>query len=143
MAIDVYITADKYRDTVAWWSWVRQGKTFAFANSASNTGSTTVASAAAASTTSITVSSGTGFAASDTCLIRSASSDDTFELVKISAISINVITITAGLKYAYGVNSIFRHSDYWGSCVVLDKVFNPVKNDAGWYNHTLRFTENL
>ena len=143
MTIDLYITEDNYRNAVAWWSWVRQGKTFAFANSASNTGSTSLASAAAASATSISVTSGTGFAAGDTVLIRSASSDDTFELAKISAISVNTVTMTAGITYAYNAGSVFRHSDYWGSCLVTDTTFAPRQTDAGFYKHSIKFTEAL
>lgn len=143
MAIDLYITADNYRPAVAWWAWARQGKTFAFANSASKEGSTTLASAASASASSISVASASSFSATDTVLIRSASSDDTFELAKISAISSSTVTLTTGTTYAYASGSIFRHSDYWGSCLVMDKTFAPRQNDAGWYNHTIKFTEAL
>jgi hypothetical protein len=143
MEIDVYITEDLYRDAVAWWAWARQGKTFAFANSASDTGNTTLASAASASDTSISVAAAAGFAASDTVLIRSATSDNNFELAKISAISASTVTLTTGVHYAYTSGSIFRHADYWGSCIMLDTTFNPRQTDAGFYNHTLRFTESL
>lgn len=141
--IDLYVTADNYRPFVGWWSWVRQGKTFAFANSASNTGSTILASAASASSVSISVSSAASFARNDEALIRSASSDNTFELVKISAVSASTITLTTGLMYDYADSSIFRHSDYWGSCLVTDKTFAPRKTDAGFYNHTIKFEEVL
>jgi hypothetical protein len=124
-------------------SWVSQGKTFAFANSASNTGSTTLASAASASSTSVSVASDTGFAASDVVLFRSASSIHTFELAKVSATSSSTVTLTAGLKYDYAAGSVFRHSDYWGSCVILDTTFTPKQTDAGFYNHSIKFTESL
>lgn len=143
MAIDLYITEDNYRSAVAWWAWARQGKTFAFANSASNTGNTTLDGAFSASSTSISVASASSFSANDTVLIRSASSDDTFELAKISAISSSAVTLTSGLIYDYKTGSIFRHSDYWGSCLVIDKTFAPKQTDAGWYKHTIRFTEAL
>jgi len=143
MAIDLYITEDNYRPAVAWWAWARQGKTFAFANSASNEGNTTLSSAISASASSFSIASASSFAASDTVLIRSASSDDTFELAKISSVSSATITLTAGTKYAYAAGSIFRHSDYWGSCLVMDKTFAPRQNDAGWYNHSIKFTEAL
>lgn len=143
MDIDFYISEDNYRDAVAFWAWARQGKAFAFANSASDTGSTTIASAISASTTSVSVSSASSFAASDEVLIRSASSDDAFELAKISAISASTITLTAGTKYAYNANSIFRHKGYWGSCVMVDTTFNPQQTDAGFYNHRMKFQENL
>jgi hypothetical protein len=143
MAIDLYITEEKYRDAVAWWSWVSQGKTFGFANSASNTGSTTLASAASASSTSVSVASDAGFVASDVVLFRSASSIHTFELAKISTTSSSTVTLTAGLKYDYVAGSVFRHSDYWGSCVILDTTFAPKQTDAGFYNHNIKFTESL
>jgi hypothetical protein len=129
MAIDLYITEEKYRDAVAWWSWVSQGKTFGFANSASNTGSTTLASAASASSTSVSVASDAGFVASDVVLFSTTSS--------------STVTLTAGLKYDYVAGSVFRHSDYWGSCVILDTTFAPKQTDAGFYNHNIKFTESL
>jgi len=143
MEIDFYITTDKYRDAVAWWSWVRQGKPFGFATSASDMGGTTITSAISASTTSISVASASSFAAADTVIIRSASSDDTFELAKISSISSATVTITAGTKYAYSAGAIFRHYNYWGSCVILDTSFAPQQTDAGFYTHRIRFQENL
>ena len=112
MATDLYITADKYRDAVAWWSWVSQGKAFAFANSASNTGSTTLASAASASSTSVDVVSDTGFAASDTVMFRSASSIHTFELAKVSAVSSSTVTLTAGLS------TIMPQGQYFGTLII-------------------------
>jgi len=143
MEIDFYLTTDKYRDAVAWWSWARQGKTFAFANSASNTGATTLASAASPSALSLVVTSAAGFTSSDEVLIRSIATDDVFELVKISAISSSTVTITTALKYAYLAGAIFRHKDYWGSCIMLDTSFNPQQNDAGFYTHRIKFTEAL
>jgi len=143
MEIDVYITENNYRDAVAWWAWARQGKVFAFANSASNTAATTLASAVSASTTSISVAAASSFAASDEVLIRSATNDDVFELAKISAISGSTVTLTSGTNYAYTTGSIFRHSDYWAECIMLDTSFGPRQTDAGFYNHTLRFTEAL
>lgn len=143
MDIDFYITQDNYRGAVAFWSWAGQGKPFAFANSASQTGSTTIASSISASATSITVASGSSFAASDEVYLRSASSAGVFELAKISTISSASVTLTAGTKYAYNSGSIFRHKAYWGSCVMIDTTFSPQQTDAGFYNHRMTFTEDL
>lgn len=143
MEIDFYITEDKYRDAVAWWSWSRQGKTFAFANSASTTGATTLASAASASDSTLVVASASSFSSSDEILVRSIATDDVFELVKISAISSVTLTITTGLKYDYAAGATVRHKDYWGSCIMLDTTFNPQQTDAGFYNHRIKFTEAL
>lgn len=143
METDCYITSDKYRDAVAFWSWARQGKPFAFANSASKVGSTTVASSVSASATSIVLTSGSSFSASDTALMRSASSDDVFELVKISAISSNSVTLTAGTKYAYASGAVFRDSGYIGSCIMMDTTFDPQQSDAGFYPHRFKFMEDL
>ena len=143
MEIDFYLTADKYRDAIAWWSWARQGKPFAFANSASNTGATTLASAASPSDLDLEVVSASSFASSDEILIRSVVTDNVFELVKISAISSTTVTITAGLKYAYAAGAIFRHKDYWNACIMLDADFSPQQNAAGFYTHRIKFTEDL
>ena len=141
---DLYITQDQYRTAVAWWSWARQGKSFAFAYSGSNTGNTTLASSVAASATSVNVSgSGTSFVAGDTVLIRSASSDDTYELAKISAVSLSTVTLTAGTLYAYNSGGVFRHYDYYPDVITLDDSFNPRQLDSGRFTHSIRFVENL
>jgi len=143
MSIDLYVTEVNYSQFVAWWAWARQGKTFAFATDASNVGNTTLDAAAAAAQKVIPLTATTGFVATDYCLIRTAARTD-FEVVQIASVSAGVsVTAENNLIYSYASGDEFRHYDYWPSVLTMDNTFAPKQTDAGWYRHTIKFTEAL
>lgn len=143
MAFQAHFTEAIYRDLVAWWSWARQGKPWAFSKDSGNTGNTTLDGAAAAGQTNVPLTATAGFSATDKCLIRAVDNDDEYEIVVISSVDTGVkIVASANLKWSYTSNDIFRHWDYWPSVVSMDEDFNP-KRDGDYYKHLFKFVENL
>ncbi len=132
-----------YKDLIAWWSWARQGKVWAFGMDSSNTGNTTLDGAAAAAQKNVPLTATTGFVANDVCLIRAVDNDDEFEIVDIASVDAGVkIVADANLVFSYAANDIFRHWDYWPSVKSLDKEFHPEKK-GDVYRHTFKFVETL
>lgn len=142
MAFQAQFTEAIYRDLVAWWSWARQGKAWAFAKDSGNTLNTTLSGAAAAGQAVISVNSTSTLANSDFCLVRALDNDDEYELIAVQSFVANTsITATANLKWSYSTDDLLRHLDYWPSVVSLDEDFNP-KRDGDYYKHLFKFVEN-
>lgn len=138
-----YFDEDTYRDLIAWWSWARQGKEWAFALDSANVGNTTLDDAAAAGQKNVPLTATAAFASGDYCLLRAADSDDEFEIVKVDSVDAGVkIVAIENLIYTYASADIFRHWDYWPSVISLDANFNPRKNGA-MFSHTFKFVEAL
>ena len=146
MAFEAYFTESIYRDLIAWWSWARQGKSWAFAKDSNNVGNTTLEFIANEGQTAINLvaSGSTAFSVGDICFLRAEDTDDEFEMIEIDAINPtgDIITATANLKFTYPAGSIFRHPNYWPDVVSLDTSFNPKRN-GDYYKHIFKFAENL
>ncbi len=141
---DFYVTEDQYRDLVAWWSWARQGKTFAIAADATLIGDTTLDDAAAAGQKDIPLTATTGFTAGDQCLIRAEDNDDEFELIEIYQVNAGVYVETVdNLFYAYTSGDVFRHLRYFPEAIMIRHQFRPRQTDAGFYRFDLEFAEIL
>lgn len=125
---------------IAFWSYARQGNTFAFAFDSTLTGNTTLDGAAAAAQKTIPVTSITGFSDGDRCLIQEAG-DDKFEVVTIDgAPSGGNITATDNLYFAYASGDTFRHIKYWPSLILLNPNFKPEQRGATFF-YTFQFRE--
>jgi len=143
MAFEAHFSETIYRDLVAWWSWARQGKSWAFAKDSDNVGNTTLDGAAAAGQKNVPLTATTYLTSGDVCLLRAVDNDDEYELVVIDSVDSGVkIVAVDNLKFSYTANDIFRHKDYWPDVVSLDTEFNP-KRDGDYYKHTFKFAENL
>ena len=143
MSFDAYFTEQIYYDLLAWWSWARQGKPWAFAMDSANVGNTTLDAAAAAGQKVIPLTATAAFAVDDYCLIRANDTDDEFEIVKIASISAGVsVTAVDNLKFTYASGDLFRHFDYWPSVISLDENFKPPKS-GDYFNHVFKFAEAL
>lgn len=137
------LTESVYRQLIAWWSWARQGKVWAFAFDSGNTGNTTLDAAAAAAQKVIPVAATAAFAVGDYCLIRAEDSDDEYEIVEIASISAGVsITAVDNLIFSYASSDILRHWDYWPEVISLDDEFRPPKEGSN-YRHLFKFIEKL
>ncbi len=143
MSFEAYFVEARYRDLIAWWSWARQGKAWAFAKDSGNVGNTTLDGAAAVGQKNVPLTATGDFSATNTCLIRAVDNDDEYELVVIASVDAGVkIVADENLKFAYTASDIFRHWDYWPSVVSLATNFNP-KRDGDYWKHTFNFVENL
>ena len=143
MSFEAYFVEARYRDLVAWWSWARQGKVWAFAKDSGNVGNTIIVGAVAAGQTTVGMAATGAFSAGDTALLRAVDNDDEYELVLIDSITTaNVLEASENLKYSYDTAYIFRHWDYWPSVVSLDTNFNPKRN-GDYFKHTFNFVENV
>ena len=122
-----------YYDLWAWWSWARQGKTWAFAMDSGDVLNTTLDGAAAAAQKTIPVASTTGLEAGDKCLIRAEDADDEFEVVEIDTIDDGVsVDVVENLIFSYDSDDVFRHFEYFPSVLSLDTFFDPVKSGDEW-----------
>jgi len=138
-----YFDEDTYRDLIAWWSWARQGKTWAFAMDSGNVGNTTLDDAAAAAQKNVPLTATAAFASGDYCLLRAADNDDEFEIVEVDSVDAGVkIVAIENLIFTYAASDIFRHWDYWPEVITIDKDFNPKKN-GDMFKHTFKFVEAL
>ena len=143
MSFEAHFTEQIYYDLIAWWSWARQGKPWAFAMDSGNVGNTTLDGAAPSGQKTIPLTATAAFTVDDYCLIRAADTDDEFEIVKIASINAGVsVTATDNLKFTYASADIFRHTDYWPEVTSLDKNFNP-KKSGDYFTHIFKFAENL
>ena len=142
---DFYLTEQNYRHMMAWWAWARQGRVFTFTNTIGKTGNTTLDAAAAADQKVIPVTSTTGFAPGDQCLIRAVDNDFEFEIIQISSISAGVsVTAEDNLFHSYTSTDTFRHWDYVPSCKVLSADWKPVRPHHNVnYRASIRFAEDL
>ncbi len=139
-ALDTYFLTAIYYDLVAWWSWVRQGKTWALAMDSGNVGDTTLDGAAAAAQKTVPLTATAAFSADDYCLIQAAD-DDEFEIVQIDSVSAGVsIAAVENLKFTYAVGDKFTHLNYFPEVISLDNSFNP-KKSGDYYSHTFKFVE--
>jgi len=104
----------------AFWAYARLGREFELSVSSDEDEATTLDGSANSGQKVIPVTSTTGFAVGDDCLIKEASGDD-FEALKIASISAGVsITAEDDLKYGYAAGDAFRHLWHWPQ-VVLDQ----------------------
>jgi len=143
MAFEAYFTESIYRDLIAWWSWARQGKSWAFAKKSGDVGNTTLDDTAAAGQKNVPLTDTAAFSAGDVCLLRAVDNDDEYEIVVIGSVDAGVkIVAVDNLKFSYTANDIFRHKDYWPDVVSLDAEFNPKRN-GDYYKHIFKFAENL
>lgn len=147
---DSYFSQAVYHTLWAWWSWARQGKTWAFALDSANVGNTTLDDSAAAGQKVIPVAATAAFAVDDFCLLRAVDNDDEFEIVKIASISAGVsVTAESNLVYSYTSSDTFRHKGYFPS-VILFKAndFDPPYTGVSdvtkkYYKYTFKFIEAL
>jgi hypothetical protein len=126
-----------------WWSWARQGKSWAFAMDSNDIANTTLDGAAAAAQKTIPLTATTSLSAGDYCLIRAEDNDDEFEVVCIDTISAGVsVDAVSNLVFGYSSGDTFRHLDYFPSVVSIDAAFEPQKQGNYWTNE-FRFIEAL
>lgn len=112
--------ADSY-DLYAWWSYVRLGNSFTLAIDGDEDETTTLDDSAAAAQKVVPLTSTTGFAVGDYCIIKEADGDN-YEIVQIASISAGVsITTEENLINTYASGDTFRHAHYWPSVIVKDK----------------------
>lgn len=130
-----------YHELLAWWSWARQGKTFAFAKNSGKTASTTLDGASAAGQKVIPLTSTTGgLAAGDKCLIAT-DADDAFEVIEIASVSAGMsVTAVDNLKFSYAAGDSFRHLEYWPSLIYTGERFRPLRSGDS-YSFTFQFAE--
>lgn len=148
---DAYFSKAVYLTLWAWWSWARQGKTWAFALDSDDTGETTLDASAAAGQKTVPLTATTGFSADDYCFIKANDVDDEFEIVQIASVSAGVsITTKSNLVYSYNSADTFRHKDYFSSVVNPKDVKDFVPTYTGvsdvtkkYYKHTFKFIEAL
>lgn len=142
LSVDMYLDADTYRKMVGWWSWARQGKTWALSLDNANICNTLLDDSAAAGQNVIPLTSTSRLAAGDYCWIRAVDNDDEFELVKVAGVTDGVsIDAENDLVFSYSSGDIFRHRDYFPSCINLDNEFRPRPLYRDLYAHTIRFAE--
>lgn len=139
-----------YYDLIAWWSWARQGKTFAYAQDSAKTGNTTVDGTANSGQKVIPVTATGDFSVDDICIIRAEDADDEFEIIDIDSISAGVsVTAKENLKFSYVSGDTLRHMLYWPSVKCLQTEFRPTRTGAidqtatGYYRHRFNFIEAL
>lgn len=143
MSFDAYFSESVYHDLIAWWSWARQGKLWAFAMDSGAAASTTLDGAAAAAQKDVPLTATTGFSAGDICLLRAEDDDDESESVEIDTVTAGVkITAVDNLKFSYAAGDTFRHIDYWPQVISLDAAFDPDRN-GDTYHNTFKFVEAL
>ncbi len=143
MSFEAYFVEARYRDLIAWWSWARQGKPWAFAKDSGNTGNTTISAPVAQGQKNIAMAATGAFSSGDSCLIRAVNDDDEYEIVVIDSITnATLLAAVENLKYSYNTPDIFRHWDYWPSVVSMDTNFNPKRN-GDYFKHTFNFVENV
>lgn len=145
-SVETVFSVANYYALLAWWSWARQGKLWAFTTDSTKTGNTTLDGTADAGQKTIPLTATTGFSANDICIIKT-DSDDKFEVVTISSVSAGVsVTASANLKFNYVSDDIFRHLEYLPEVISLDSQFAPkrtgISNTSGkYYKTTIRFAE--
>lgn len=142
MEYDARFVESIYRDLIAWWSWARQGKSWAFAKQSNKTKDTTLDGAAAAGQKTVPLTSLTFVSIGDICLMRAVDNDDEFEMIEIDVVGVGDITTVENLKFSYTSGDIFRHADYWPDVITTDTQFNPKKN-GNYYTWVFKFVENL
>ena len=137
-----------YYKLLAWWSWARQGKLWAFTMDSTKTGNTTLDGGAASGQKVIPVTSTTAFLATDVCLLKKEDSDDAYEVIVIASVSAGVsVTAVDNLKFNYTASDSLKHLDYWPEVVTLNK-FAPTRTGAvnttdKYWRNTFKFTEAL
>jgi hypothetical protein len=132
-----------YYSLWAWWSWVRQGKGWAFTFDSDKIGNTTLDDAAPSGQKVIPLTATGAFSIDDICLSKAVDADDEFELVKIASIVSGVsITAVSNLVYSYNSGDVFRHKDYWPNVIYDGNAFNPIR-DGEDYHWTFKFFESL
>jgi len=115
------ITKTQIYDFYAWWSYARLGNGFSLAIDGDEDETTILDDSAAADQKVIPLTSTTGFAIADYCLIKEANGDD-YEVVQIASIDAGVsITAETNLLNTYASADIFRHINYWPTVIVMDK----------------------
>ena len=140
MSFHAFFDSDIYEDLVAWWSWARQGKTWALAMDSTLTGSTTLDNGATAAQKSIPLTATAAFTAGDKAFLSNAA-DDSFEIVEIDAITNGVsVSAVADLKQSYISGDFFVHKNYFPKVVSLDSNFDP-PSAGGEYSHTFKFAD--
>jgi len=143
MSFDAYVSTAVYYSLFAWWSWARQGKTWAFALDSTKIGNTTLNGAAASGQKVIPLAATAAFSSGDICFIKALDADDEFEVVTIDTVQAGTsVTATSNLIYSYASADSFRHIEYWPSVKSLDEEFAPTKMNNTW-SHTFKFTEAL
>ncbi len=143
MSFEAHFVEQIYYDLLAWWSWARQGKPWAFAMNSGNIGDTTLDGSAPAAQKTIPLTATAAFTIGDFCLIRAVDADDEFEIVEIDTISVGVsVDVIDNLKFSYAADDIFRHIDYWPEVLSLEKNFNP-KKTGDYFTHVFKFIEAL
>ena len=143
LAFDAHFTEAIYRDLIAWWSWARQGKPWAFAKDAGNVGNTTLDDTATAGLKNVPLTATAAFASGDYCLIKAVDNDDEYEIVEVDSVDAGVKIVTVeNLKFSYTATDIFRHQDYWPDVISTATQFNP-KKSGSYYSWTFKFIENL
>lgn len=146
---DAYFTNATYLKLVAWWSWARQGKEWAFALDSDNVGSTTLDAAAANGQKTIPLTATAAFTVGDNCLIRALDNDDEFEIIEIDSINAGVsVDAVDNLYWPYTSGDSFTHLDYFPTVVTTETEFRPtltgVKDKTSrYYKHVFKFTESL
>ena len=156
---------DTYEDLLAWWSYVRQGASWAFAFDSDNAAATTLSAAAASGQTTLEVNDNTGFKSGNIILVKSVL-DDKFEIAVLETIggggqfyivdeSGNFIVDDDGtflvsegesdeleasgnLKFSYVAGDIVQHYDYWPEVICIDNHFEP-KRENNYYKHIFKF----
>lgn len=146
-SFDCYFSRSVYYTLWAWWSWARQGKTFAFALDSAKVGDTTLDDAAASGQKVVPVAATTALTAGDVCLLKAIDADDEFELITIDTISAGVsVTATTNLIYSYAAADICRYKDYFPSVKMIGDSWFPEYTgvyDATkkYYRYTFNFVE--
>lgn len=149
MQINAMFSMTTYYALLAWWSWARQGKLWAFTMDSTKTGDTTLDGGAASGQKTIPLTATTGFSSTDICFLKKADVDDAWEVITIDSVSSGVsVTATENLKFNYASGDTFRHLDYWPEVVSLDGSFKPTRTGVNstsgkYWKHTFRFTEAL
>lgn len=126
-----------------WWQWASTGNTWSFAIDSTKIVDTISESALAAGATVVTVSSSTGITAGQTYKMING---PTFELVTVSSVSNDLVTLSTGLDSAFGAGAIFRDRFYFPAIIRNDAAPLPIQDvpaDEGQPWPPTRFTLSL
>lgn len=149
MSFEAMFSMTNYYKLLAWWSWARQGKLWAFTMDSTKTGNTTLDGGAASGQKVIPLIATTAFTAADICLLKREDLDDSYEVIVIASVSAGVsVTAVDNLKFNYASGDSFKHFDYWPELVTLDNKFSPTRTGVNstsgkYWRHTFKFTEAL
>jgi len=140
IVLDAYMAVAAYYESLAWWSWARQGKVFSLAMDSGDVANTTLDGAAAAAQKVIPLTATTSLAADNICFIETAA-DNQFEIVEIASVSAGVsVTAKSNLNQAYASGDAFRHFEYYPELISMDKAYKPVRSGK-YYRWSFKFAE--